>query len=144
MNKKMHTFIFVFAFAILSFIMTYPATGFSAEVFQVASNEESTEIQQLRDSATELRDEAKALREEATELQDKATRLRDKNREIEAMKLEDKAMDLEARAIDLESEADDVLFEAEEILWQTEFEKRKGKSEHPQRPDEIMNDQRQG
>jgi hypothetical protein len=106
MNKKILTAIFTFSFTLLSFILIYPATGFSAEV---ASEVNTADIQQLQD-------EAMKLREEATALRDEVTILRDNRRINKAMELENKAMELEVRAMELEGEARDALFKAEELL----------------------------
>ena len=117
MDKKIPTFIFIFTFTILSFILTYTATGFSTEVFQIAGEGNTSEIQQLQDKADELRNEA-------TKLRDEATMLRDNGRERKAMKLEDQAMELEGQAMQLEGESHDSLFNAEELLRKSGLDER--------------------
>lgn len=95
---KRYLYILPFAFAIVSFILTYPSTS------QDSHEGNASEMQQLRDKTNKLRSEATALLNEATELRDEATALRDKRRKNEVMNLGDAAMELEAEAMKLEAE----------------------------------------
>jgi uncharacterized protein YlxW (UPF0749 family) len=117
MDKKIVTFILISTFIILSFILTYAATGFSAEVYQVAGEGETSKVQQLQEEAARLREEATKLRDEAKELRDEATMLRE-------YRNEDQAMGLEVRAMQLEAEAHNLLFKAEELLRKSRLEER--------------------